>query len=157
MFKEAFTHYNSILFTRGVDFLAFETVPSVIEAQAICELLEEEDISVPAWISFSCNSGEHTCHNELFREAVRVAVSSPRVVAVGINCTAPKFVRSLAGIADAEMEHLSTRKHIIAYPNKGERYDADLQKWVPANSEGTIFKAIIIRPTISIYSLSSSR
>ncbi|KAL2905120.1 Homocysteine S-methyltransferase 1 [Bienertia sinuspersici] len=41
------------------DLLAFETIPSRLETQAIVELLEEEDIHIPSWISFSTVDGEH--------------------------------------------------------------------------------------------------
>ena len=34
----------------------------------------------------------HTCHGELFSEAIASICHSPQVVAVGINCTHPRFI-----------------------------------------------------------------
>ena len=34
----------------------------------------------------------HTCHGDLFSEAVGSVSESPQVTAVGINCTNPKHV-----------------------------------------------------------------
>ena len=36
--------------------------------------------------------GAHTCHGELFSEAVRSVATSSQVLAVGINCTSPEYV-----------------------------------------------------------------
>ena len=34
----------------------------------------------------------HTCHGDLFSEAVSSVAESPQVTAVGVNCTHPKHV-----------------------------------------------------------------
>jgi homocysteine S-methyltransferase len=47
-----------------------------------------------------------------------------RVIAVGVNCTAPGHV---ADLIDAIRE--GTRKPIIVYPNSGERWDATARCW----------------------------
>ena len=44
-----------VLVSAGPDLLAFETIPTAVEAQAILALLEEGG-DVPAWVSFSCRS-----------------------------------------------------------------------------------------------------
>jgi homocysteine S-methyltransferase len=48
-----------------------------------------------------------------------------QVVAVGINCTPPRYIPSLLALArDA------TDKPIIVYPNSGETYDARNKHWL---------------------------
>ena len=48
------------------DLIAFETIPCLVEAEAIVALLEE-GIDVPAWISFSCRNDTEVSHGEPFR------------------------------------------------------------------------------------------
>jgi homocysteine S-methyltransferase len=42
------------LLEAGVDYLAIETFPALLEAKAILKLLKQEAPDIPAWISFSC-------------------------------------------------------------------------------------------------------
>lgn len=42
------------LLQAGVDYLAIETFPALVEARAILKLLQQEAPDTPAWISFSC-------------------------------------------------------------------------------------------------------
>lgn len=105
------------------DLLACETVPCLVEAEALAELLHEFD--VPAWISFSCKDEQHVCHGELFAECVALSASCEQVTAVGINCTKPSFVSAL-------LRHGSsvTQKPMLVYPNRGETWDAANHAWV---------------------------
>ena len=76
-----------------------------------------------AWVSFTCRDGAFTGHGERIEDAVR-AVDSPKVVAVGVNCTAPEFVDELlARIASV------TDLPCVAYPNAGRSYDAVTKTW----------------------------
>ena len=68
------------------DLLAFETIPSQLEAEALVDVLAEHP-GVPAWLAYSCRDGAHTCEGQPIEEAVAVAERSPQVVAVGLNCT----------------------------------------------------------------------
>ncbi|KAJ8765826.1 hypothetical protein K2173_015740 [Erythroxylum novogranatense] len=117
-----------ILATSGADLIAFETTPNKLEAKAYAELLEEEDISVPAWISFSCKDADNVVSGESVMECASVADSCKQVVAVGINCTAPRHVHGLI---------LSIRKvtdkPVVVYPNSGETYNADTKQWVKSS------------------------
>ncbi|XP_002738127.1 homocysteine S-methyltransferase YbgG-like, partial [Saccoglossus kowalevskii] len=101
-----------VIVNTGIDYLAFETVPALKEAEAIVQLLQEYP-STKAWISFSCKDGEHTCHGEKFSDAVKVAASSPSVVAVGINCTPPQYIKSLLKSSENEIGD----KIFVVYPN----------------------------------------
>ena len=42
----------------GVDLLAFETIPTIREAEVLVRLLD--DVAVPAWLSFSCRDDATT-------------------------------------------------------------------------------------------------
>ena len=72
----------------GADLFAFETIPSLLEGQAITELLKEFP-DIEAWISFSCRNGTEVAHGESFAECVDLASSSGQFLAVGANCTPP--------------------------------------------------------------------
>ena len=111
------------LIEAGADILACETIPCLVEAQALVTLLAEFP-NVSAWISFSCRDDSHVCHGEKFEDCVRLVSQSPQVAAVGVNCTSPKFVSSL--IREARK---ATDKPILVYPNSGETYDAASNDW----------------------------
>jgi homocysteine S-methyltransferase len=112
-----------ILAGSGPDLLACETIPCVAEAEALVRLLEEVR-DVPAWVSFSCRDGAHLCHGETLAEAVAVVAPCPTVLAVGVNCTAPRHVGELLRSAAAV-----TANPLIAYPNSGEAWDPQHHSW----------------------------
>jgi homocysteine S-methyltransferase len=112
-----------ILANSGADLLACETIPCLIEAEALVRLLEEMP-GVPAWISFSCRDASHLWHGETLADAVTAVAGCPNVIAAGVNCTAPKYVESLLRSA-AER----TANALVAYPNSGERWDASRHCW----------------------------
>lgn len=58
-------------------------------------LLEEENINVPAWLSFNSKDGINVVSGDSMTECAAVAESSDNIVAVGINCTPPRFIRDL--------------------------------------------------------------
>lgn len=115
----------AVLAESGADLLACETIPTLVEAEALAALLPEFP-HVPAWFSFSCGDEAHLWHGEPLAEAVALANECPQVVAVGINCTAPRLVEPLLASARAV-----TQKPLIVYPNSGEGWDAIHQCWLP--------------------------
>jgi homocysteine S-methyltransferase len=114
----------AVLAASGADLLACETIPSLAEGEALVRLLGEFP-DIMAWLSFSCCDETHVCHGETFAECVALANQSAQVVAVGLNCTPPRFVepllRSVAGV---------TEKLLLVYPNSGERWDAANHCWL---------------------------
>jgi homocysteine S-methyltransferase len=114
----------SVLADSPAELLAFETIPSLLEAQALVSLLEERDASPPSWISFSCRNAREVSHGESIAECFAVASESEAVFAVGINCTAPRFVSGLLESAKGV-----TGKQIAVYPNSGESWDAIGRVW----------------------------
>jgi homocysteine S-methyltransferase len=114
-----------ILGESGADLLACETIPCPEEAIAIINVLNEFP-SLRAWISFSCRNESEICDGTSFAACVALTNQSEQVVAVGINCTAPKYAESLISIAKA-----TTEKYILAYPNKGEVWHPGQKCWLP--------------------------
>jgi homocysteine S-methyltransferase len=110
------------LVVAGADLLAIETIPTVREAEVIVELLD--DVAVPAWLSFSCRDGATTSAGEPIADAVALG-DHTRVVAVGVNCTAPRHLPDLLMAAGT-----ATNKPLIAYPNGGDRWDAVDRRWL---------------------------
>jgi len=105
------------------DLLAIETIPSVVETEALIEVLVELG-DVPAWVSFSCGDDGHLNDGTPIEDAVAIAAASPQVVAVGVNCTPPAFVPELLVRAGAV-----TDKALVAYPNRGATWDAEAKAW----------------------------
>jgi len=106
----------------GADLLAIETIPTVREAEVLVRLLEE--VAIPAWLSYACRDGGSTAAGEPIAAAVALG-AHPRIVAVGINCTAPRHVPALLAAA-----HEATDRPLIAYPNRGDRWDTVARRWV---------------------------
>ncbi len=104
------------------DVLAIETIPSVVEAEALVEVVGALDAM--AWVSFSCRDGQHLNDGTPIDEAVSIVAASPQVVAVGVNCTPPAFVPELIGRASAV-----TNKTLVAYPNRGGTWDPTTKTW----------------------------
>lgn len=105
------------------DLLAFETIPSLAEAEAIGQALAPHP-ELAAWFSFTCRDSERVAHGELLRQCARAAASFPQAVAIGVNCTHPTFIPVLI----AELRAASD-KPVIVYPNSGEGWDAQNRCW----------------------------
>lgn len=112
-----------VLASARPDVLAIETIPSIVEAEALLHVLD--DVSdVPAWVSFSCRDAGHLNDGAPFEDAVDLVAGHPSVVAVGVNCTAPTVVPALVRLA-AER----TATSIVAYPNRGGTWDGAAKRW----------------------------
>jgi len=112
-----------ILCSSGADLLACETIPSAEEARALASLLTDTP-GIYAWFSFSCRDGEHISDGTPIADCVRELASTPRVVAVGVNCTAPAHISSLV-----ENIRNVTGTPIVVYPNSGELWDSECKHW----------------------------
>ncbi|XP_075507540.1 homocysteine S-methyltransferase 2-like [Primulina tabacum] len=114
-----------VLADSGPDLIAFETVPNKLEAQAFAQLLDEEEIKLPAWLSFNSKDGVNIVSGDSLLECAAIVENSKKIVAVGINCTPPRYIQDLI-ICLTKV----TTKPILIYPNSGESYDADKKEWV---------------------------
>jgi homocysteine S-methyltransferase len=116
----------AVLADAGADLLAIETIPGLDEGRALVELLSETD-GPPAWLSFSCADGATTRQGEAVEAAFGLAEATERIVAVGLNCTAPEHVPELIRRARSV-----TAKPIVVYPNSGEAWDPIIRRWTGA-------------------------
>ena len=110
------------------DFVAIETVPSMEEAKAVVEAMCQHPTAY-GWISFTCRDGERVAHGEKLAECAALLDTEPQVLAVGVNCTHPKYVTSLIGRLKR-----ATHKPIVVYPNSGEGWDARNRRWTGTSS-----------------------
>lgn len=106
------------------DLFACETIPCLDEARALVALLPEF-ASFTAWISLSARDGAHTAQGEPVAEVAAEIAAHPQVAAIGINCTAPRFIPDLIRAIRSV-----TTKPIVVYPNSGEVYDPVGQCWI---------------------------
>lgn len=112
-----------LLIEEGVDILACETIPSLMEAKAIIKLLKEFP-NVYCWISFSCKNELEISDGTPIAECAKSLNDYSQVAAIGLNCTAPQYVQSLI----TEIKN-NSNKPIVVYPNSGEEYDANSKTW----------------------------
>ncbi len=114
----------------GPDLLAIETIPSIVEAEALIQVLDALP-DVPAWVSFSCRDASHLNDGTPFDAAVDLVAGHPVVVAVGVNCTTPLAVPGLVARAAAR-----TNKAVVAYPNRGGTWDPARKRWTGDDAPG---------------------
>ena len=112
-----------ILSASGADLLACETVPCHAEARALVRLLDEVP-GPPAWLSFCCRDARSLSDGSDLASVARELEGHERIVAFGVNCTAPRYVPSLIGRLRE-----STDTPIAVYPNSGEVWDATAKRW----------------------------
>jgi homocysteine S-methyltransferase len=113
-----------VLAAAGADLLVCETIPSFPEARALVRLLDATP-DARAWLSFCCRDGAHLSDGTRFAHCIETFSSHPRIVALGVNCTPPRWIESLVRIARAR-----TAKPIAVYPNSGETWDAAARRWI---------------------------
>lgn len=114
-----------LLVQTSADLFACETIPSIREAEALRDLLDSTP-DIQAWISFSCRDDSHISDGTPIEECVSLFEDSPQIIAIGINCTAPKYIVSLI----RKIAPRVPSKDIVVYPNSGESYDAEQKKWL---------------------------
>ncbi|BHF61068.1 hypothetical protein SprV_0100403900 [Sparganum proliferum] len=131
-----------ILVSAGVDLLAWETIPALIEVQAIAEVMRQLPQDTVAWLSVSTSDGQTTVHGEPLHKVAAIVNSCDSIIGIGVNCFIP---HELIGQALANVGGLETLrdtvpgsddgyhphnealrlnrkqpKILIAYPNSGE-------------------------------------
>ena len=112
-----------ILDGSNADILACETIPSLQEARILSDILRH--VNKPVWISFSCKDEQHINDGSKIKECVSIFKDHPRVFAVGVNCTNPKYISGLIPCIKASCGE----NKIIVYPNSGEAYNAKNKTW----------------------------
>lgn len=112
-----------LLDNSSCDLLAFETIPSFREATVINELTLH--CKTPSWISFSCKNENQINDSTLISKAASIFKNNKNIFAIGVNCTAPKYISTLI----TELKNSIVAKKILVYPNSGEIYDAESKTW----------------------------
>lgn len=112
-----------ILDATAVDLFACETIPNFAEAHALAQMLSTTPDRY-AWFSFACRDEHHISDGTPIADCAAFLDAYPQVAAIGINCTAPRFIPDL-------IRHVqqATDKPIIVYPNSGEIYAGENQGW----------------------------
>ncbi|MCP4309895.1 MAG: homocysteine S-methyltransferase, partial [Bacteroidetes bacterium] len=113
-----------IIRSSGADIFAFETIPSVREAAVLLAILKSTP-DVYAWISFSCIDGMRISDGTPIAECAELFGDCDQILAVGVNCTAPRHVSSLIN----QIHSVIPDKPVVVYPNAGEVYDEDQKNW----------------------------
>ena len=108
-----------VLVDTNPDVFAVETIPSRAEAEIVVEELRALT-DAPAWVTFTCADGMHTCGGDVFADAV--AAVAPTLTAVGVNCTAPGLVLPLLTSVAIDLP-------LVVYPNHGADWDGDHKCW----------------------------
>jgi homocysteine S-methyltransferase len=117
------------LLEAGADIIAIETIPTARESAVLIELVAE--LGAIAWLSYQCRDGASTAAGEPIADAVAIANDADGIVAVGINCTAPRHMPELLAAA-----RTVTDKPLVAYPNGGDTWDATLRRWEATDGNG---------------------
>jgi len=113
-----------ILVDSGADLIAVETIPLADEALLIADILEELG-APPAWFSFGFADETQTYGLDAVDKAVLGIAGYADLVAIGLNCTNPRYVNSLL----ASMSELVSGIPLIVYPNHGREWDAVGRYW----------------------------
>jgi homocysteine S-methyltransferase len=103
------------------DLFSVETIPSVKEAIIVEELIINTNI--PYWVSFSCKDELHISEGDTFENAIGALEKSPNRLAVGINCTDPRYISSL-------LKSVRSKEPFVIYPNAGRVWDAESKIWI---------------------------
>jgi homocysteine S-methyltransferase len=117
------------LMEAGADILAIETIPTTREGRVLVDLVAESGAT--AWLSYQCRDGSTTAAGEPIEDAVALGADVPGIVAVGVNCTAPRYVPSLLAAVGA-----ATTKPLIAYPNAGDTWETQRRRWIATDEGG---------------------
>lgn len=110
----------------GADCLAVETIPSLVEVEAVCA--EIADLGVPAWVSLSGSSTGFTGAD--VADSFALASETPGAFAAGVNCCRPDEVLPALAVVPSSISG-------IAYPNSGELWDSRSRAWHGASGVST--------------------
>jgi S-methylmethionine-dependent homocysteine/selenocysteine methylase len=122
----------AVLLSADPDLLAIETIPDALEAQALVEVLADYPAAV-AWMSFSLGPDGRLWAGQSLAEAARIAVSSPVIAAIGVNCVDPVLVSA----AIAEIRTV-TELPIVIYANGGGTWNPQTGIWENAAADALV-------------------
>jgi len=112
-----------ILAEAGAGIIAFETFPSMEEAAAVAELMDEYN-DLEYWIVFTVRDFETTSHGDSFKDCIKMLQGKKNLIAAGINCSPPELISPILDSLDPEL-----KRNFAVYPNSGEHYHTDCSCW----------------------------
>jgi homocysteine S-methyltransferase len=74
-------------------------------------------------VSFSCRDSSRLNDGTPITDAAALFTGNPQVVAVGVNCTAPRHITGL-------ITELSGGLPVVVYPNSGESWNPAERRWL---------------------------
>ncbi|MCM3597293.1 homocysteine S-methyltransferase [Metabacillus idriensis] len=113
----------SALIEAGADLLAFETIPSLQEANVLSSLLNEFP-NTYAWMSFSLKNEKAISDGTLLEVCANTFGYNGQIAAIGINCAPLELVNEAIKVISSH-----TKKPVIVYPNSGEAYNPETKTW----------------------------
>jgi homocysteine S-methyltransferase len=113
----------AVLASAKPDLLAIETIPDLIEVEALVAALDAAP-GIPAWLSVTIGPDGKLWAGQSLGEVARAVEQNPEIVALGINCFDP----DLAIQAISELASVSTLP-IVIYPNGGGKWSAETGQW----------------------------
>jgi homocysteine S-methyltransferase len=101
-----------------IDYLAFETVSSYDEAEAILAVISEEEITLSkkTWITFSCGDASISRMNDIFSRLLELPTIST-LWGIGVNCVGIDIVGELAKMVAEKIAY--TKLTLVVYPDAG--------------------------------------
>lgn len=114
----------------GADLLAMETIPTMREAEVLVALLD--DFGAVGWLAVQCRDGTSTAAGEPIERLATLADGAAGLIAIGVNCTAPRHIPGLLQRLAGAHPDLP----LIAYPNGGDRWDAGARRWIATDATG---------------------
>lgn len=125
-----------ILDHSDADLFACETLPCFQEAEVLADILL--GLEKQAWVSFSCMDEGHICDGTAIETCIDFFSTHPGVFAVGVNCTAPRYISSLI----TKIKQTCGDKRVVVYPNSGEIYHAETKTWSDS-SDLSLFQMMV--------------
>lgn len=112
------------------DILLLETIPRLQETKVLMRLLDDLNVDIPVWVSFSVRTGSEVTLADGSQLSAAVDSLSAKIGATGANC-----------FEINETDHVlksfrsCTTLPLLVYPNSGEVYDGVTKTWAsPAHS-----------------------
>ncbi len=113
-----------ILLPAGGDMLLFETIPCLLEIEAIVDILPNVP-DLPVAVSMTCANAQHLRSGEPVAEAIHLLNACPHVNVLSYNCTHPRHIEGLL-----QFTRDCTEKILMVYPNSGEGWDPIRKTWI---------------------------
>jgi homocysteine S-methyltransferase len=120
-----------------VGYLAFETISSYEEAEAILTVLSDEPItrSKKAWVTFSCGDASIPRMSDIFSRTLKLSTIST-LWGIGINCVGIDIAGGLARVVAGKIA--SMQLTLVVYPDAGRWQDKTTAQFTydaPASSD----------------------